>query len=300
VSGSLTGYLAPEGFEKELIEELGEISERHGRLVLAEGPPRAAAWAQNVWLDPVRKEVRSIKDAARTLRDVQRNWALYSFDHHRRAALIEAELPVVRKRAIEPYSELPQAPLGSWTLVDRNAMIYSARCSSPFAHGEVQFVEDREGPPSRAYLKLWELFTLTRAWPAPGDLCLDLGSSPGGWSFVLAKLGARVISVDKAPLDERVAQMPNVEQRIESAFALDPKDVGRVDWLFSDVICYPERLYALVDRWRSAKAASRFVCTLKFQGETDHETARRFASIDGAKLIHLSHNRHELTFVCAS
>lgn len=293
---TVTGYLAAEGFERELETELGDVSERYGRLMIAPGAPREVAWAQNVWIDPVRAKVASIKDAARTLRAVQRNWVLYSHEHHRRAALIEAELPVVKRREVEPYSELPAAPLGSWTLADRDTLVYSARCSSPFPHGEVRFVEDKEGPPSRAYLKLWELFTLTRAWPTPGELCLDLGSAPGGWTWVLAERGARVISVDKAPLEARVAARGNVEHRQESAFGLDPKSVGQVDWLFSDVICYPARLLSLVERWMKAGAAKRFVCTIKFQHETDHETARRFAAIEGSKLVHLSHNRHELTW----
>jgi hypothetical protein len=40
--------------------------------------------------------------------------------------------------------------------------------TSPFVNGAVQFVEDREGPPSRAYLKLWEVLTRFGAWPQPG------------------------------------------------------------------------------------------------------------------------------------
>jgi 23S rRNA (cytidine2498-2'-O)-methyltransferase len=293
---AVTGYLAPEGFERELEVELADVLERHGRLFLAPGPPRTAAWAQNVWLDPVRVSIRSIKDAARTLRSVQRNWALYSHVEHRRAALVEAELPVVRARPIEPYAELPTAPLGSWTLLDRDTLLYAPRCTSPFPHGEVRFVEDREGPPSRAYLKLWETFTLTREWPRAGQRCLDLGSAPGGWTWVLAKLDAHVVSVDKAPLDPRVAALANVEHRQASAFGVEPKDVGEVDWLFSDVICYPPRLLALVERWLRERPSTRFVCTIKFQGETDHDTARRFASIEGSRLVHLSHNRHELTW----
>lgn len=292
----VTAYLAPEGFERELEEELGDVVERYGRLMLAPGPARAVAWAQNVWLEPVRAPIASIKDAARTLRSVQRNWALYAHDLHRRAALIDAELPVVKRRAIEPFSELPTAPLGSWTLLDRDTILYAARCSSPFPHGEVCFVEDKEGPPSRAYLKLWELFTLTRSWPKPGERCVDLGSAPGGWTWVLASLGARVLSIDKAPLDPRVARLPNVEHRRQSAFALDPRSVEPFDWLFCDVICYPPRLLSLVERWMAAGAAKRFVCTIKFQHETDHETARRFAAIEGSRLVHLSHNRHELTW----
>jgi len=40
-----------------------------------------------------------------------------------------------------------------------------------------------------------------------------------------------------------------------------------------------------------------FVCTIKFQGETDHETARAFAAIPGSTVLHLHNNKHELTFL---
>ena len=82
-----------------------------------------------------------------------------------------------------------------------DTILASARCSSPFVNGEVTFVEDRSGPPNRAYLKLWEALTLIGETPKPGQLCLDLGSSPGGWTWVMQGTGANVISVDKAPLD---------------------------------------------------------------------------------------------------
>jgi 23S rRNA (cytidine2498-2'-O)-methyltransferase len=191
----------------------------------------------------------------------------------------------------------PTAPLGSWTLIDAATILAAPHCSSPFPNGEVQFVEDRAAPPSRAYLKLGELFTLLGQRPAPGELCVDLGASPGGWTWVLQQLGARVISVDKAPLDDRVARLPAVEYRRASAFALDPQTLGSVDWLFSDVVCYPKRLLALVEKWLAAGSVRRFVCTLKFQGATDFEAMRRFAAIPGSRLLHLHHNKHELTWL---
>ena len=133
--------------------------------------------------------------------------------------------------------------------------------------------------------------------PQPGERCLDLGSSPGGWTWVLQQLGADILSVDKAPLDPRIAGLPRVEVRRESAFAIDPKSVGRIDWFFSDVVCYPERLLQLVERWLAQTDCRRFVCSIKFQGSTDHETARRFAAIPGSRLMHLHHNKHELTWI---
>ena len=114
---------------------------------------------------------------------------------------------------------------------------------------------------------------------------------------MLAKLGAGVVAIDKAPLDPRVAAMPGVAWRGESAFGLDPASVGPVDWLFSDIVCYPARLLALVERWRASRLVKNFVCTLKFQGETDHDSAVAFAAIPGAQVLHLHHNKHELTFL---
>lgn len=268
----------------------------HGRLVLAPGPPRAAAWAQNVWHEPMRIDIASIGDAAKKLRAIQRNWALYVFQLHRRAALIDAQLPPVSAKPLTFGEPPPAAPLGSWTLLAANTVLAAPRCSSPFPNGEVRFVEDRTGPPSRAYLKLWEAFTVLGRKPMPGELCLDLGSSPGGWSWALHELGARVISVDKAPLDPAVAALPGITHLQQSAFALEPAEVGPVDWLLSDVICYPARLLTLVLRWLASGRARNFLCTIKFQGATDHATARAFAAFPGARLMHLGVNKHELTW----
>jgi 23S rRNA (cytidine2498-2'-O)-methyltransferase len=292
-----TAYLAAEGFAAELMHELGEIEFAHERLLVAAGPPLPAIWAQNIWLDPIEIAIDSIGDAARKLRAIQRNWAVYAPRLHRRATLIQAQLPAVSAKPLVFGTPAPAAPLGTWTLLDANTVLAAPRCTSPFPNGEMRFAEDRTGPPSRAYLKLWEALTVIGQRPAPGEICLDLGSSPGGWSWALAQLGARVISVDKAPLAPEIARLPGVEAVAESAFALDPAKVGPVDWLFSDIVCYPARLLALVERWLAAGTCRRFVCTIKFQGETDHTIAARFAAIPGSQLRHLFHNKHELTWI---
>jgi 23S rRNA (cytidine2498-2'-O)-methyltransferase len=53
----------------------------------------------------------------------------------------------------------------------------------------------------------------------------------------------------------------------------------------------------LVQKWLQAGNVRRFVCTLKFQGATDFEVMRSFAAIPGSKLLHLHHNKHELTWI---
>ncbi|WPB87701.1 SAM-dependent methyltransferase [Sediminicoccus rosea] len=289
-------YLADEGLERPLAEEL-ELSGRrvtawHGRLALSPDPPAPAAWALDIWDDPREIPAPSVKLAADGLRAIQRNWSLVPALHHRRAALIEERLPPVKARPLVFPEPAPTGHLGGWTLLTQETILASPTKSSPFPGGAPRFVEDREGPPSRAYLKLWEGLTRIGRHPGPGETCLDLGASPGGWSWALAQLGATVMAVDKAPLEDRVMAMPNVTWRQESAFALAPEPV---DWLFSDVICYPARLYALVTRWQ--EVARNMVCSVKFQGETDHAAAAQFAAIPGARLFHSAHNKHELTFV---
>jgi len=295
-----TGYLAAPGFEAQLLAEIEDVLSVHGRLVIARGPPRTAYWAQNVWLSPMRIAIRSVTDGARQLRALQRNWTLYSVACHRRAALIQAQLPHVSARPMEFPQLPPKASLGSWSLIEQSSILASPRCSSPFPHGQASFVEFKQGPPTRAYLKLWEALTLLGRWPAPGETCLDAGASPGGWTWALARLGARVLSVDRAPLDPRVAKMPGVTFRRGDAFAVRPETTGPLDWVFSDVVCYPVRLWEWVRTWLESGACRNLVCTLKFQGKSPYGPVRDFASVRGSRIVHLWHNKHELTWMLSS
>jgi 23S rRNA (cytidine2498-2'-O)-methyltransferase len=268
--------------------------------------PAPVFWYQNCWLEPFRAEFTSINEAASMLRDMQRNWAPCLFTQFRRGSLISARLPPISARPRSFPWLLPQAPMGAWTLLDSHTMIASARCASPFPGGVIEFMEDKLGPPSRAYLKLWEALVRLRRWPAPGERCLDAGASPGGWTWALAKLGARVIAVDRAPLEEHVAAMPGVECIRHDAFTLKPEDTGPIDWLFCDVICYPVRLYEWIEQWLASGLCANFVCTIKMRaGEgsvdnVDFDTPRRFAAIAGGTVVHLYHNKHELCWMmCA-
>ncbi len=292
-----SAYLAAEGLEATLAEELARrgatIAAWHGRLALSPEPPVASAWALDIWTAPREIEIASVKTAADALRALQRNWSAYPVSHHRRMALIAERLPPVKARPLQFPEPAPGGHLGAWTLLAPDRMLASPTKTSPFVNGECRFLEDRFNPPSRAYLKLWEACTRLGVWPLPGETCIDLGAAPGGWTWAIAQLGASVVAIDKADLDPRVAAMQGVTLRRESAFALEPE---KVDWLFSDIIAYPDRLLALVQAWIAAKAARRIVCTVKFQGATDHDAAEAFAAIPGGRLMHLFHNKHELTF----
>ena len=300
----ITAYLAADGFEAELDEELRRaglgpaMRPPHGHLFITDATPVDAAWALNTWFDAEELPVGSIGDAARQLRNRQRNWCGYVPLHRGRAELVTAKLPHVSGRALALGEDPPRAPLGSWTLLAADRMLAAARCSSPFPNGRPALQERRDGPPSRAYLKLWEALLRLGSRPGPGDRCIDLGASPGGWTWLLSELGASVLAVDKAPLDPEVANRRGVSWRGESAFGLLPADVqgdAPLTWVFSDIACYPDRLLPLIERWRALEPSPNLVFTVKFQGATDHDVTDRLRAVAGAALFHLFHNKHELT-----
>ena len=300
-------YQAIPGFEDHLEKELGQGYEVWGSLYHIPEPPGPfpVFWYRNCWLAPLKIEFGSIGEAAAALCGIQRNWASVLFTQFRRGALIAEKLPPVSTKPRPFPWLLPEAPMGAWTLPDANTLIASPECSSPFPGGIIEFEADRDGPPSRAYLKLWEALVQLRRWPRRGEKCLDAGASPGGWTWTLARLGAEVTAIDRAPLEPRVAAMPGVCFIKHDAFTLRPGDIGPVDWLFCDVICYPSRLYEWIEKWLAAGLCRNFVCTIKMQGgiggssEPDFETPRRFAAIPGGTVVHLHHNKHELTWICA-
>lgn len=290
-------YLAFENFSKELDHELKNKRAISDRLFVSE-TFQNAVWAQHVWRDCEWIDIHSIGDAVKALKARGKWWVLYSFSHHRRAQLIQDQLPHFKQTPLKFLAPLPSQPLGAWTMVDKNKILVAPQTSSPFPLGEIHFAEDKVTPPSRAYLKLWELFTVHGICPTPGELCLDLGSCPGGWTWVLQQTGAQVISVDKAPLDPRIAHLPRVQYLKKDAFTLRAEQLGKIDWFFSDIICYPPRLFELVELWFHSGLCKNFVCTIKFQGETDWKTMENFLKIPNSRILHLYHNKHEVTWVC--
>ncbi|GMO25456.1 MAG: SAM-dependent methyltransferase [Termitinemataceae bacterium] len=260
--------------------------------------PTPVFWQSNIWLKPFTFEFDTISQAVATLKSVQRNWASSLFCCFRRGELIRKKLPFINMSPKEFPWILPDSPMGAWTLLDDHTIAASAECSSPFPAGKIEFVQNKIDPPSRAYLKLQEAFTLCRKMPHSGDLCLDAGANPGGWTWVLAQLGAKITSVDRTPLDPRLLAMPNVKFIKHDAFTLKPQDIGVLDWLVCDIICYPPRLYEWIGEWLASGLCRNFICTIKMQGDYfDAKTTSLFAAVPNSKVVHLNYNKHELTWI---
>ena len=298
---SYTGYLAVHKFESELERELEikgiPVAFKKDRLYLVEGNHPQMMWAQVTGFEMEMISITSINDGAKKLKALGRNWGLFTVGNHRRAELIQSDLPKFNTKPIPFRHPLPTSPMGFWTLWEPDTILCTQKTSSPFALGEMDFIEDKVMPPSRAYLKLWEFFTVYAPEVFEQETAIDVGSCPGGWTWVLRTMEFnKVYSVDKAPLEKRIMDLGRIDFKKESAFGLNPDDFEPIDWFCSDIICYPERLLNLVKRFRDSGKVKNFVCTIKYQKETDWENTMKFLEIPNSRIVHLHHNKHEVTW----
>jgi 23S rRNA (cytidine2498-2'-O)-methyltransferase len=131
---------------------------------------------------------------------------------------------------------------------------------SCFAGGQVAQATDKQAP-SRAFAKLVEAESRLGRRIAAGDTCVDLGASPGSWTYLAARRGARVTAVDRAELRPDLMQHPNVRFQQGDAFRFQP--ALPVDWLLCDVIAAAERSAELLLHWLRKRWCQHFVVTLK-------------------------------------
>lgn len=281
-------------------------SARYGQLLYYEDFPDLKGvypyWARTVMLEPFFLNFKTIGEAANNLKEIQRNWAPYQYTCFRRAQLIQEKLPYINLKDRKFPVKIPQSPIGLYTLIDENHLIASAKTTSYLPAGSLPFIEDHENPPSRAYLKIQESLTmanLLNGTPLPdsNSRCFEAGACPGGWTWVLINLGAQVYAVDRAELAPELMSNPLVKFKAHDAFTLKPEEIGPIDWLFSDVICYPERLFEWINMWLKYNPNLNMICTIKMQGSINWTLIQQFADIPGSKIVHLNYNKHELTWI---
>ena len=281
-------------------------SARYGQLLYYEDFPDLKGvypyWARTVMLEPFFLNFKTIGEAANNLKEIQRNWAPYQYTCFRRAQLIQEKLPYINLKDRKFPVKIPQSPIGLYTLIDENNLIASAKTTSYLPAGSLPFIEDHENPPSRAYLKIQESLTMANLLngtqlPDSNSRCFEAGACPGGWTWVLINLGAQVYAVDRAELAPELMSNPLVKFHAHDAFTLKPEEIGPIDWLFSDVICYPERLFEWINMWLKYNPNLNMICTIKMQGSINWPLIQQFADIPGSKIVHLNYNKHELTWI---
>lgn len=290
-------YVVKPEFLAELKEELGTVEQVIEDLVFSSNKAVNACFAQDVWLEPKIVNFQSISEAVKILRAAGKFWYLHPISHVRRSRLIEQELRQYKSlvSTFPLQAELPS--IGVFSLLDNNRLLFSSTRLKKWPDGQCFFIEDKENPPNRAYLKLWEALTLLNRYPQKGDLALDLGASPGGWTYVMQSFGAQVTAVDKAPLSPKIASLPGVQCLQQSAFALEPEQSEvTYNWVLSDVACYPERAYNLIMKWIESKKAKQLIFTIKLQGKTDLKIIQELQKIPNSHISNLFYNKHEATF----
>jgi 23S rRNA (cytidine2498-2'-O)-methyltransferase len=160
------------------------------------------------------------------------------------------------------------------------------------------------GAPSRSTLKLAE--ALMQFLPGrefePGLTAVDLGASPGGWTWQLVKRGFHVLAVDNGALDAALLDTGQVRHRREDGFHFQPADP--VDWMVCDMVESPSRIAQLVSRWIANGWCKECIFNLKLPMKKRWEEVERCRQVvDEAlggggyylRLKQLYHDRAEVT-----
>lgn len=294
---TLQAHIADPQYLSQLKHELDDIIAIHGNLLLTKPQSKLPVFALDSWLEAEFIDIDSINDAANKLKPHSTFWAPYIGEFARRTVLISEKLRHYKLDKSYHFPLKPLPPIAQFTLLEKNKLLLSTQRRKMIPNGQFNFIEDKINPPNRAYLKLWEALSIFQQYPKPGDFALDIGASPGGWSWVLHQLGAHVLAIDKAPLDPRIARLPRITTQQRSAFSLQPQDFKHIDWMVCDMACYPDKLYRWLLPWIDSNRVDYFIFTIKLQGDNDLDAIRPFQEIPHAQLLHLQHNKHEVTFL---
>jgi 23S rRNA (cytidine2498-2'-O)-methyltransferase len=160
------------------------------------------------------------------------------------------------------------------------------------------------GAPSRSAAKLAEALLELAGGPRfePGLTAVDLGASPGGWTWQLVQRGFMVTAVDNGPMDARLMDSGQVKHRRDDGFHYRPPDP--VDWMVCDMVESPSRIATLVARWLAEGWCRQSIFNLKLPMKKRwEEVVRCRGIIDAAlggggyflRMKQLYHDREEVT-----
>jgi 23S rRNA (cytidine2498-2'-O)-methyltransferase len=160
------------------------------------------------------------------------------------------------------------SPETGWLSTSLGPQPYALRSLiSSFPRGDVPLADDKSAP-SRAFTKLVESEQRLGRQIEHGQTCVDLGASPGSWSYVPIQRGANVIAIDRSELREDLMRNPRLHFQVADAFKYKPPQT--VDWLVCDVIAAPQRSIDLLLEWLSEKRMRNFIVTIKFKGHDEY------------------------------
>ena len=164
--------------------------------------------------------------------------------------------------------------------------------------------------PSRSTLKLAEalmemLTEEERTLFKAGRRAVDLGASPGGWTYQLTQRGLHVTAVDNGPMDAHLMENAQIEHLREDGFTFRPR--RPVDWLVCDMVDKPARVIDLMAKWFERGDCKSAIFNLKLPMKRRYEEIQlsravledRLAKLQGRWRIasrQLYHDREEVTF----
>lgn len=166
--------------------------------------------------------------------------------------------------------------------------------------------------PSRSTLKLEEAFkTLLsekeqQKYLRTGMTSVDLGASPGGWSWQMVQRNIRVIAIDNGSMDQTLLDSGLVEHHHADGFVYTP--LKPVDWLLCDMVERPLHIARLMARWLVDGHCKHAVFNLKLPMKQRYqmvedcrsllETAMQQAGIHyEIRMKQLYHDREEITCI---
>ncbi len=179
--------------------------------------------------------------------------------------------------------------------------------SSPWPMG-IPRLRMPHGAPSRSTLKLAEALLFFLGDEAegrrmrPGMTAVDLGASPGGWTWQLVRRGLMVTAVDNGPMDAALLETGQVKHRREDGFRYRPPEP--VDWMVCDMVESPSRVCALAALWIAQGWCREAVFNLKLPMKKRWEEVQRARGlVEEAlgdrpyrlRMKHLYHDREEIT-----
>lgn len=186
-----------------------------------------------------------------------------------------------------------------------------------FSHNQSQFEQGilrlkfPSDAPSRSVLKLEEAMRtfVPKGLPHSGQVArqyaVDLGASPGGWTYFLVKQGFFVSAVDNGPMDSALMETGQVDHYMEDGFKFEPKKKN-THLLVCDMVEKPQRVARLMADWIVNEWTEHCIFNLKLPMKKRFDMVQQCITdiheqISGARMKYfltikqLYHDRDEVT-----
>lgn len=208
--------------------------------------------------------------------------------------------------------DAPQAPRLHLMFPDSGRVSIGLDTDPTAPAGGIRRLRMPGAAPSRSTLKLDEAIQSLLTAPEreklfqPGMTAVDLGASPGGWTWQMVRRHIHVYAIDNGPMDTGLLDSGLVSHVRADGFAWQPD--RPVDWLLCDIVDKPARVADRMAIWLERGWTRHAVFNLKlpmkriwpFVDDLLEQLAARTGDLPGRPELRarqLYHDRNEIT-VC--